>query len=175
MDDTAFEITEIGDFNVQLRDPTLEYPIFRSKSRTMFEQMLRLDSRNGAITEFLSAELEITDSDLQEVLVGDGGLLDSHEKEMISQWFLAGEGNTAISHKMSEAYAGTVKTMNLVGGEDADYRATTFGLEIEIQDKYSTSFSFSWREIVPVLRAMYEQERDGFTQHRWNFPYRRIG
>ena len=165
LDDTAFEITEIGDFNVQLRDPTLEYPIFRSESRTMFEQMLRLDSRNGAITEFLSAELEITDSDLQEVLVGDGGLLDSHEKEMISRWFLAGEGNTAISHKMSEAYAGTVEMMNLVGGEDADYRATTFGLEIEIQDKYSTSFSFSWREIVPILRAMYEQERDGFTQH----------
>lgn len=164
LDNTAFEITEIGNFNVQLRDPTMAYSVFRSENRTMFEQMLRQDSRNEAITEFLSAELELTDSDLQEVLVGDGGLLNSHEKEMLSRWFHAGESNTAISHKMSEVYAGTVETMSLLSGEDADYRSTAFGLEIEIQDKYSTSFSFGWHEIVPVLRAMYEQERDGFIQ-----------
>ncbi len=50
--------------------------------------------------------------------------------------------------------------MTLLSGEEADFRATTVGLEIEIQDKFNTKLSFHWEEIVPVLRAMYQQERD---------------
>ena len=46
LDDTAFEITEVGDYNVQLRDPTLLYPIFRAESRENFEKLLRKDGRN---------------------------------------------------------------------------------------------------------------------------------
>ena len=63
---------------------------------------------------------------------------------------------------MSETYAGTVETMTLLSGEEADFRTTTVGLEIELQDKFNTKLSFKWDEIVPVLRAMYQQERDGF-------------
>ncbi len=162
LDDTAFEITEISDFNIQLRDPTLYYPIFRSENKTQFERMLQQDHRNGGITEFLPAELDITDTDLQDVLTGEGGLLDARDKEIISQWFRNGEGNKSISHKMSETYAGTVETMTLLSGEEADFRASTVGMEIEIQDKFGTKLSFSWDEIVPVLRAMHQQERDGF-------------
>lgn len=33
LDDTAFEITEVGLFDVQLRDPSLAYPIFRAESK----------------------------------------------------------------------------------------------------------------------------------------------
>ena len=34
-------------FNVQLRDPTLAYPIFRSESKERLESLLRLDGRNA--------------------------------------------------------------------------------------------------------------------------------
>ena len=162
LDDTLFEITEVGDYNVQLRDPALAYPIFRAESKAQFERLLQQDYRNGGITEFLPAELDITDTDLQDVLTGEGGLLDARDKEIISKWFRNGEGNKKISHRMSETYAGTVETMTLLSGEEADFRATTVGLEIELQDKFNTKLSFKWDEIVPVLRAMYQQERDGF-------------
>ncbi len=162
LDNTLFEITEVGDLNVQLRDPSLIYPIFRAESKAQFERLLQQDLRNGGITEFLSAELEITDTDLQDVLTGEGGLLAQRDKDIISQWFRNGEGNTKISQKMSETYAGTVETMTLLSGEEADFRATTVGFEIEIEDKFHTTLTFKWDEIVPVLRAMYQQERDGF-------------
>ena len=49
LDNTAFEITEIGHFDVQLLDRTLAYPVFRSENRASFEQMLRQDSRNNGL------------------------------------------------------------------------------------------------------------------------------
>ena len=51
LDDTLFEITEVGDYNVQLRDPALAYPIFRAESKAQFERLLQQDYRNGGITE----------------------------------------------------------------------------------------------------------------------------
>ncbi len=47
LDKTAFEITDINLFDVQLRDPTLAYPILRSEPKDRFEQLLWQDSRNG--------------------------------------------------------------------------------------------------------------------------------
>ena len=79
LDDTLFEITEVGDYNVQLRDPALAYPIFRAESKAQFERLLQQDYRNGGITEFLPAELDITDTDLLDVLTGEGGLLDARD------------------------------------------------------------------------------------------------
>ena len=67
LDDTLFEITEVGDYNVQLRDPALAYPIFRAESKAQFERLLQQDYRNGGITEFLPAEL--TDLLIDRVLV----------------------------------------------------------------------------------------------------------
>ena len=49
LDDTAFEITEIGLFDVQMRDPTLQYPVFRSESKERLMQMLHQDERNQFI------------------------------------------------------------------------------------------------------------------------------
>lgn len=49
LDDTAFEITEIGLFDVQMRDPTLLYPVFRSESKERLMQMLHQDERNQFI------------------------------------------------------------------------------------------------------------------------------
>ena len=49
LDDRPFVITQIGHFNVQLRDPSLDYPIFRSESIERFAQLLALDERNAAM------------------------------------------------------------------------------------------------------------------------------
>ena len=46
LEGTAYEITEIGDYDVQLRDPTQSYPIFRSEPKERFEQLLYQDERN---------------------------------------------------------------------------------------------------------------------------------
>ena len=39
LDDTAFRVEQITDREVQLRDPTLAYPIFRAENRENFERM----------------------------------------------------------------------------------------------------------------------------------------
>ena len=110
-----------------------------------------------------TAELDLTDTDLQDVLTGDGGLLNYQAKDKIGGWFRDGEDNAAIAQRLGDAYAGTAETMPLLSGETADYFASTNGLAINIHDKFNTDLSFGWNEIAPVLRAMYEQERDGFS------------
>ena len=47
LDNTEYQITEIGMFDVQLQDLSLPFPIFRSESIERFEPALKLDSRNG--------------------------------------------------------------------------------------------------------------------------------
>ena len=49
LDDTAFLVEQITDREVQLRDPSLLYPIFRAENRDRFEQMLSADERNHAL------------------------------------------------------------------------------------------------------------------------------
>ena len=49
LDDTAFLVEQITDREVQLRDPSLLYPIFRAESRENFERLLSQDERNHAV------------------------------------------------------------------------------------------------------------------------------
>ena len=51
LDDTAFEITNIGLFDVELRDPTLAYPIFRAESKERLMEQLHHDERNQSILD----------------------------------------------------------------------------------------------------------------------------
>jgi len=62
LDDTAFEVTNVGIFDVQLRDPTLSYPVFRSESKERLLQLLRQDERNGDI---LSREADVDENEAQ--------------------------------------------------------------------------------------------------------------
>ena len=48
LDGTAYQITDIGLFDIQLRDPSLLYPVFRTESKDHFEDMLQRDPRNTA-------------------------------------------------------------------------------------------------------------------------------
>ena len=56
LDDTAFRVEQITDREVQLRDPTLAYPIFRAENRENFEHMLSQDDRNHAVRVDAQAE-----------------------------------------------------------------------------------------------------------------------
>lgn len=47
LEDTAYEITNIGMYDVQLRDPSQRYPIFRVESKDRLNDMLQQDSRNA--------------------------------------------------------------------------------------------------------------------------------
>ncbi|MBW7571850.1 DEAD/DEAH box helicase family protein [Caproiciproducens sp. AGMB10547] len=161
LDNKPFEITDIGTSDVQLHDPALAYPIFRAESRENFENMLRRDSRNGPITEFLAADLEHTEADLREALTS--GLLEQRDKEHIAGYFRENEGNTRVAQRLSLTYAGTSDTMELTTGETADLFATTTGFEINIHDKYNSKRSARWEEIAPILRALYQREQDGFS------------
>ena len=58
LDDTAFLVEEIRDSEVQLRDPTLLYPIFRAENRSRFEEMLSRDERNDVLRKNTADEQE---------------------------------------------------------------------------------------------------------------------
>jgi N12 class adenine-specific DNA methylase/adenine-specific DNA methylase len=160
LDNKPFEITDIGTSDVQLRNPALAYPIFRAESWENFERLLRQDSRNGSITEFLAADLEHTDADLREALTS--GLLKQPDKENIAGYFRENGGNTRVAQRLSDTYAGTSDTMDLTTGETADFFATVTGFEVDIHDKFNSKRTASWEEIAPILRALYQRDQDGF-------------
>ena len=159
-----YTITSLERGQVELLDPALAYPVSRLETRENFERLLKQDQRNGPITEFLPADLERFDQDLREVLTS--GLLTDRDKDYVSQWLRSGEGNTKIAQRLSAQFAGRVETMDLVTGEAADYRTTTTGMEVEIirdDDKILATVSAAWGELAAVLRALYQQELDGFS------------
>ena len=162
LENTEYRIAEIGDSSVQLQDPTLLYPIFRSENKAQFEAALYQDARNEHITDYLSADLNNADNDLQDVLSWDGGLLELRDKEQVAVWFRAGESNTRIAQRLAETYAGQASSMMTQVGEAVNYSASANGISIELQENPGTRFSYLWQEITPVLRAMYQQERNGF-------------
>ena len=161
LDNKPFAITDIGTSDVQFRDPALAYPIFRAESRENFENLLRRDSRNGPITEFLTTDLGHTDADLREALTS--GLLEQRDKEHIAGYFRENEDNTRVAQRLSDTYAGTSDTIELTTGETADFFATTTGFEVDIHDKYNSKRTASWDEIAPILRTLYQREQDGFS------------
>jgi len=165
LDNTAYEITGIGLFDVQLQDPSLPIPLLRSESREWFEQLLRQNDRNRPITEFLPASLERFNVDLRDVLTKH--LLEDKDKDYISGWLRSGEGNSVIAHRLSEFYAGRAETLMLGTGEKADYFTSTLSIEVDIldsRDNKIAAVTASWDEVASVLRALYQKELDGFSQ-----------
>ena len=152
LDDTAFEITALRDSEVQLLDPSLSYPIFRAESRESFERMLWRDDRNRPVTDFLAASMEGVNDDLRDVLVN--GLLTQPDKEAIVNLFRKGAGNSAVASYLALSLAGRTETMELETGDTVDYFTSTFGIEAEIQDKFRSKLSASWRDTAPILRAL---------------------
>ena len=88
LEDREYKIASLERGQVELLDPRW---LSRTgwTTRENFERLLKQDQRNGAITEFLPADLERFDQDLREVLAS--GLLKDRDKDYVSRWLRNGE------------------------------------------------------------------------------------
>ena len=166
VDDRRYVIASMGQTHVQIEDTAQQYPSPRPERIADFEQLLMRDRRNNGITAFLAAHLPDTNDDLRDALTGDGGLLELRDKAVIAGYIQAGENNFEIANRLADTYAGAAETMTLLTGEQADYFADKSGVEVHIHDKFNTKVSMTWNLIAPILRALYQQELDGFLHEQ---------
>ena len=156
LDNTPFEITEVGALNVQLRDPALRYPVFRTESRENFEQLLRRDERNAAITNFLPARSR--NDDLRDLLMN--GILTPDIRDEVRELFRQGEGNAAIGAYLSNVFAASdADTMTLEDGTEADFITSRSGFQAQVHgEKGVHALGLLWPDAAPVLRAVFLEE-----------------
>ena len=162
LDNTPFEITEIGALNVQLRDPALRYPVFRAESRENFERLLRRDERNAAMTDFLPARNR--NDDLRDLLMN--GILTPDIRDEVRELFRQGEGNAAIGAYLSNVFAASdADTMTLEDGTEADFITSRSGFQAQVHgEKGVHALGLLWPDAAPVLRAAFLEEAQ--TQSR---------
>ena len=164
LENTPFEITEVGTLNVQLRDPALRYPVFRAESRENFERLLRRDERNAAITDYLPARNR--NDDLRDLLMN--GILTPDIRDEVRELFRQGEGNAAIGAYLSNIFAASdADTMTLEDGSEADFITSRSGFQAQVHgEKGIHALGLSWPDAAPVLRAAFleEAQAQGRTQ-----------
>ena len=164
LDNTPFEITEVGALNVQLRDPALRYPVFRAESRENFERLLRRDERNAAITDYLPARNR--NDDLRDLLMN--GILTPDIRDEVRELFRQGGGNAAIGAYLSNVFAASdADTMTLEDGSEADFITSRSGFQAQMHgEKGIHALGLSWPDAAPVLRAAFleEAQAQGRTQ-----------
>ena len=164
LENTPFEITEVGALNVQLRDPALRYPVFRAESRENFERLLRRDERNAAMTDFLPARNR--NDDLRDLLMN--GVLTPDIRDEVRELFRQGEGNAAIGAYLSNIFtASDADTMTLEDGTEADFITSRSGVQAQVHgEKGVHDLGLSWPDAAPVLRAVFleEAQAQGRTQ-----------
>ena len=164
LENTPFEITEVGALNVQLRDPALRYPVFRAESRENFERLLHRDERNAAMTDFLPARSR--NDDLRDLLMN--GILTPDIRDEVRELFRQGEGNAAIGAYLSNVFAASdADTMTLEDGSEADFITSRSGFQAQMHgEKGIHALGLSWLDAAPVLRAAFleEAQAQGRTQ-----------
>ena len=156
LDNTPFEITEVGALNVQLRDPALRYPVFRAESRENFERLLCRDERNAAITDYLPAWSR--NDDLRDLLMN--GILTPDIRDEVRELFRQGEGNAAIGAYLSNVFAASdADTMTLEDGTEADFITSRSGFQAQVHgEKGVHALGLLWPDAAPVLRAVFLEE-----------------
>ncbi len=156
LDNTPFEITEVGALNVQLRDPALRYPVFRAESRENFEQLLRRDERNATITDYLPARNR--NDDLRDLLMN--GILTPDIRDEVRELFRQGRGNAAIGAYLSNVFAASdADTMTLEDGTEADFITSRSGFQAQVHgEKGVHALGLLWPDAAPVLRAVFLEE-----------------
>ena len=156
LDNTPFEITEVGALNVQLRDPALRYPVFRAESRENFERLLRRDERNAAMTDFLPARSR--NDDLRDLLMN--GILTPDIRDEVRELFRQGGGNAAIGAYLSNVFAASdADTMTLEDGTEADFITSRSGFQAQVHgEKGVHALGLLWPDAAPVLRAVFLEE-----------------
>ena len=162
LDNTPFEITEVGALNVQLRDPALRYPVFRAESCENFERLLRRDERNAAITDYLPARSR--NDDLRDLLMN--GIFTPDIRDEVRELFRQGEGNAAIGAYLSNVFAASdADTMTLEDGTEADFITSRSGFQAQVHgEKGVHALGLLWPDAAPVLRAAFLEEAQ--TQSR---------
>ena len=171
LDNQEYQITELREDTVQLIPSGMAYPIYRAESRERFETLLRADTRNEAINEFLPVNPDTADQDLRDVLVH--GLIGAPDKAELSRLLRTGKPNSEIAQWLGRAFPGIIETMELETGDTADYRTTSEGIELEVLDadeKRLSMLYFRWDEVAPLLRGLYARQLDGFVQEQ-DEPY----
>ena len=171
LDNQEYQITELREDTVQLLPSDMAYPIYRAESRERFETLLRADTRNEAINEFLPVNPDTADQDLRDVLVH--GLIGAPDKAELSRLLRTGKPNSEIAQWLGRAFPGIIETMELETGDTADYRTTSEGIELEVLDadeKRLSMLYFRWDEVAPLLRGLYARQLDGFVQEQ-DEPY----
>ena len=167
LDNQEYQITELREDTVQLLPSDMAYPIYRIESRERFETLLRADTRNEAINEFLPVNPDTADQDLRDVLVH--GLIGAPDKAELSELLHTGKPNREIAQWLGRAFPGIVETMELETGDTADYRTTSEGIELEVLDaeeKRLAMLYFRWDEVAPLLRGLYARQLDGFGREQ---------
>ena len=167
LDNQEYQITELREGTVQLLPSDMAYPIYRAESRERFETLLRADTRNEAINEFLPVNPDTADQDLRDVLVH--GLIGAPDKAELSELVRTGKPNREIAQWLGRAFPGIIETMELDTGDTADYRTTSEGVELEVLDaeeKRLAMLYFRWDEVAPLLRGLYARQLDGFGQEQ---------
>ncbi|MGN9097597.1 LPD11 domain-containing protein [Flintibacter porci] len=167
LDNREYHITELREDTVQLLPSGMAYPIFRAESRERFDMLLREDSRNEAITDFLPVNPDSADQDLRNVLAH--GLIGAPDKAELSELLRTGKSNAEIAQWLSRAYPDIIETMEIQTGDTADYRTMTEGIELEVLDadeKRLAMLFFRWDEVAPLLRGLYARQLDGFGQEQ---------
>ena len=167
LDNQEYQITELREGTVQLLPSDMAYPIYRAESRERFETLLRADTRNEAINEFLPVNPDTADQDLRDVLAH--ALIGAPDKAELSELVRTGKPNREIAQWLGRAFPGIVETMELETGDTADYRTTSEGIELEVLDaeeKRLAMLYFRWDEVAPLLRGLYARQLDGFGQEQ---------
>ena len=167
LDNQKYQITELREDTVQLLPSGMAYPIFRAESRERFETLLRADTRNETINEFLPVNPDTADQDLRDVLAH--GLIGAPDKAELSELMRTGKPNSEIAQWLGRAFPGIVETMELETGDTADYRTTSEGIELEVLDadeKRLAMLYFRWDEVAPLLRGLYARQMDGFGREQ---------
>ena len=167
LDNQEYQITELREGTVQLLPSDMAYPIYRAESRERFETLLRADTRNEAINEFLPVNPDTADQDLRDVLAHS--LIGAPDKAELSELLHTGKPNREIAQWLGRAFPGIVETMELETGDTADYRTTSEGIELEVLDadeKRLAMLYFRWDEVAPLLRGLYARQLDGFGQEQ---------
>ena len=167
LENQEYKITELREDTVQLLPSGMSYPIYRAEGKERFETLLREDSRNEVITEFLPINPDTADQDLRDVLAH--GLIGAPDKAELSELLRSGKPNSEITQWLSRDYPDIIETMELETGDTADYRTMAEGIELEVLDedeKRLAMLFFRWDEVAPLLRGLYARQLDGFGQEQ---------
>ena len=158
-----YEVQNVWENSVEIKDLSLEPPVFRTLMKPKFETLLFMDAHNKHITEYLGADLRNADYTLQQVLTEDGGLFSPKDRETVSEWLRSGASNSEIAQRLAASYSGRASSLFLKNSEIIDYVTSDDGLEFSFGDREQTTLSFSWTTAAEILRSMYQQERNGFS------------